>query len=296
MSESRRLRIAATGLAAHERALAARLFADRRVAGIEHRGLEAALDDPRGEVVWLGGAADLPAAHRAIAAARPLLLSVPPAVDLESLDALEAAARVAGVPVAVRHRRASPPFAQAAARVAEGRVGLPRAVHVHLLEAGAAAPAEVLLFEAVDAARAITGLDPVAVHATAAAAGPGATVAMVELQRDVPLTVVAGRTACEDPVGGGLRRIVLVGSQAMLALEEDRPRLEVRGRGGSRAGDGGAGQAIAAALAGELLGIVRGGRQPVCGLADARPALATVLAARRAARSLALVPSGEHVG
>jgi predicted dehydrogenase len=278
----RPLRVATAGLADHERPLADLLLADRRIAAA---GLEDA------ELVWLGAAhADRPeAARRAVAAGLPVLQG-PPA-DLEELDALAAAADAAGVPVAVVHRRASPPFARAAALVADGRAGLPRSVLVHLVEAGGAPP-ERLLFEAVDAVRAIVGLDPIAVHATEAPGDePGAGIAIVELERDVPLTVVAGRAPGDDPIASGLRRIVLVGSQAMLALEEDRPRLEARGAR-ARAGDGGALAARAAALAAELVGVVRERHAPACGLGAARHALAVVAGAREAARERSVVALG----
>jgi predicted dehydrogenase len=294
MPEHTPLRLAVAGLSPDERPLARLVLADRRLDDAGAGGLDAALADPAVEAVWLGAAADPGDPLRVVAAGRALLLSAPPAAGLDALDELAGAARAAGVAVAVRHRRASPPFARAAALVADGRAGLPRAVHVHLIEAAGGAPAERLLFEGIDAVRAIVGLDPVAVHATgpAASAGAGATVAVVELERDVPATFVVGRSPDADPVAAGLRRIVLVGSQAMLALEEDRPRLEVRGGAGARAGDGGAARAVAGALAAELVGIVRDGRPPVCGLDDARVALAVVLAAGEAAGARALVGLG----
>lgn len=296
--------LAVAGLGDDDRALACGVLAHRRVAPICTGGgvtaqlagelgapraadLDAVLDEPAVEAVWLGaGPWRTQDARRVAASGRALLLSGPPAASLGELDELEEIAREHKVPVAVVHRRASPPLARAAAYVAEGRLGLPRSVLVHLLET-APADGDRQLFEAVDAIRAIVGLDPLTAYAAGDVADGRTRVTIVELERDVPATVVTGRAPGDDAVAAGLRRIVLVGSQGMLAFEEDRPRLEVRGAP-SRAGDGGAVAARARALVGELTGILRDGRAPVCGLAQARPALAALCAARTAAREQAV--------
>jgi predicted dehydrogenase len=304
MHDRSTIAIALAGLGDDDLALARHVAAQRRIAPVwvgdgaagelaaqpGARGaadLDGALEDPAVEAVWLGaGGWRLQDARRVAAAGRALLLSGPPAATVAELEALAEVAEEHRVPVAVVHRRDSPPFARAAAFVAEGRLGLPRSVLVHLLEAGEA-DGERQLFEAVDAIRAIVGLDPLGAYAAGSHDDDGTRVTIVELERDVPATVVAGRAPGADAVAAGLRRVVLVGSQGMLAFEEDRPRLEVRGAD-ARPGDGGAVAARARALVQELAGMLREGRPPVCGLDAARSALAVVAAARTAARERAV--------
>jgi hypothetical protein len=69
----------------------------------------------------------------------------------------------------------------------------------------------------------------------------------------------------------------------MLAFEEDRPRLEVRGRRGdaSRAADGGSLARSVEAVVADLRRARRDGGQPLRSLADAARALEVVAAIRQ---------------
>lgn len=239
--------VACRGLTPHDEPLA-RALGDQRGIVVHREG--------PADVVWLGAGAAPEAAK--------LTLVSPPA-DARRI-------RAVGGTLAVVHRRDSPPFRRAAELVGEGRLGVPRSVVLHLVEPGRPDPAGAL-FEAVDIVRAVVGLEVVAVRA----AGGANPVVLAELERGVAVTIVVGGGP-ED--GSGLRRIVLVGSQAMLAVEEDRPRLERRGTAHPAAG--GAIAARAAALAAELRGIVQHGRPPACGAEPALRAAGVVEAIERA--------------
>jgi predicted dehydrogenase len=189
----------------------------------------------------------------------------------------------------VLHRRASPYVARAAELVASGRLGLAWALQVSLVEPGADAAASTrLLCDGVDAVRAIVGLEVVSVHAVA---GGGIISASLGLERGGIATVLAGASPTHD-AAGGLGRIVMLGSQGMLSLEHDRPRLEVRSNrsaSASVASDAGSPVACALGALDDLERAIRSEREPAATLDDGRRAFAVALAAADS------VATGSHV-
>jgi predicted dehydrogenase len=258
------------------------------------------------DAVWAAGpaAGRLDAALAALRAGRHLLLSPPAQAEPARLAELARTAASAGLCAAAVHRRFSPQVVRAAELVASGRLGLPWALQLHLVEPGAGDGAAArLLAEGVDVVRAVTGLEVESVHAVAsgAVAPQALLVASLALSRGALATIVAGRSDTRDRAGGGLGRLLLAGSQGMLCLEEDRPRLVVRSNvreSASRVGDGRAAGWIARGLLDDLAHALRGGAEPACGLLDAGRALAAAQAAAESARTGATiriedVPGGE---
>jgi predicted dehydrogenase len=225
----------------------------------------------------------------AIRAGRHVAVATPFATTVADADAIVGAARERGVRATVLHRRASPYVARSAELVASGRLGLPWALQVTLVEPGAEAGASTrLLCDGVDAVCAISGLEVVNVHAVSHGA---LTCASLGLERGAIATVVAGSSPTHD-VTGGLGRIVMLGSQGMLAHEHDRPRLEVRSNrsaSASVASDAGSAAACAHGVLDDLERAIRTQREPACSLTDGRRALAVALAAAESAAS------GTHV-
>jgi predicted dehydrogenase len=219
----------------------------------------------------------------AIRGARHVLLATPFAASAAEADELVAEARAHGVRATVLHRRASPYIARATELVASGRLGLPWALQVSLVDPGAASDSITgLLCDGVDAVRAIAGLEVVSVRAVA---GGGVISASLGLERGAIATVLAGTSPTHDATGG-LGRIVMLGSQGMLSLEHDRPRLEVRSnRSASASVASSAGSPVACARGAldDLEQAIRGGREPATTLDDGRRALAVALAAAESA-------------
>jgi predicted dehydrogenase len=243
------------------------------------------------DVVCVGDAHETRAATAlaAIQAGRHVLLTTPFAATAAEADELVAAARAQRVRATVLHRRASPYVARAAELVASGRLGLAWALQVSLVEPGADAAASTrLLCDGVDAVRAIVGLEVVSVHAVA---GGGILSASLGLERGGIATVLAGASPTHD-AAGGLGRIVMLGSQGMLSLEHDRPRLEVRSNrsaSASVASDAGSPVACALGALDDLERAIRSEREPAVTLDDGRRAFAVALAAADSAAT------GSHV-
>jgi predicted dehydrogenase len=219
----------------------------------------------------------------AIRGGRHVLLATPFAATGAEADELVAEARAHGVRATVLHRRASPYIARATELVASGRLGLPWALQVSLVDPGGA-PGSItrLLCDGVDAVRAIVGLEVVSVRAVA---GGGIISASLGLERGAIATVLAGSSPTHDATGG-LGRIVMLGSQGMLSLEHDRPRLEVRSNrsaSASVASDAGSPVACALGALDDLERAIRSEREPVTTLDDGRRALAVACAATESA-------------
>jgi predicted dehydrogenase len=236
-------------------------------------------------VVGVAGPPDTRAATAlaAIGAGRHVVVATPFAATAAEADAVSAAAREHGVRATMLHRRASAHVARAAELVVSGRLGLPWALQISLVEPGADAAATVrLLCDGVDAVRAISGLEVADVHAV----GSGELIcASLGLERGAIATVLAGSSPTHDATGG-LGRIVLLGSQGMLSLEHDRPRLEVRSnRSGSAsvASDAGSARACAFGALDDLEHAIHGQREPATTLVDATRALTVALAAAASA-------------
>jgi predicted dehydrogenase len=178
-----------------------------------------------------------------------------PAPCQASPDELEVLSTSGPGKLLIAHRRHSPMLVQARRLILSGEYGLPWVMQLHVITPGASSSTkrERTFVEAIDALCFVSGLEVSSVYART---GPqNILVGSLDLTRGGCATVSVATSPVTDLRGGGLRRLVLAGSQGLLVLEEDRPLLSVRASEAptvSRVGGGAAGRWVSRGLLDEL--------------------------------------------
>jgi myo-inositol 2-dehydrogenase / D-chiro-inositol 1-dehydrogenase len=256
--------------------------------------LDAALADPRVDMACVCCPFDRRVAvlERVAAAGKHALVDKPLALDLAECDAIERRFGPDLLCMPAQHYRFHPAIRSARAAVAGGSIGLPWAAHGEFMIAeGTAAwpPGELLNFGvyAVDALRAVLGLEIRSVYATVQSAfydgADDFSVLALTFEHGVVATTSVGRAPTTGhPDGyGGERRLRVMGSHGTLIVDAGSPGFTVHGDGRSTRRFFGA--SSLRALVDHFIGAARGEHAPELSVRDARAALEVVLAARTSA-------------
>lgn len=255
-------------------------------------------------------------AARALRAGKHVLVDKPMATTPEECALLAEAARDAPGKFTVVHRLFAPPIRRARRLIDAGHIGLIRSVDLEFLSSGVnfgaaverpefvADPAlsgggELLNFMVypTDYLRFLTGAEVEEVYAEAGAFFFDAHwqhgvedlgILSLRLEYDIVATMTVGRVPFAPTPGSGSSEVRIIGSHGHLAIDENRPQLNIFSTATERRGrtiDGESAHGTVTAEIAEFIRDIREDRTPLYGIRDGWAAIATIAAAYASVRT-----------